>query len=214
MKDWSPDHPKAKLMAGKRAAILAAAKQSFLASGYEGTSMEGIAAAAGVSIMTLYRHAESKDDLFAAVIAMACNPSDEEEEAKWAALMTMPLGDVLAILGSVMQENLTSPETVALMRTVMAEATRFPHLAEMAYTSLIGHMQGFIEMILGEKVPGLGAPERKRLAELFVDRLMGTDLLRVLLGLGGISQSERRARSERARDAVLERLAERAEATG
>ena len=51
-------------MKRKREAILAAARRQFLAHGYGGTSMEAIADAAGVSIMTLYRHAETKDELF------------------------------------------------------------------------------------------------------------------------------------------------------
>ena len=47
MKDWPTDHPKAKLMARKRAAILDAAREAFLRDGYEGTSMEEIAAERG-----------------------------------------------------------------------------------------------------------------------------------------------------------------------
>src|SRR5690349_15571641 len=69
VKDWAPDHPKAKLMARKRAAIVDAAREAFVRDGYGGASMERIAKDAGVSIMTLYRHAEGKDDLFSAVIA-------------------------------------------------------------------------------------------------------------------------------------------------
>ena len=82
MREWSPDHPKAKLMARKRAAILASARDAFLRQGFEGTSMEGIAAQADVSTMTLYRHVRSKDDLFAAVIADACDPDDATEQAE------------------------------------------------------------------------------------------------------------------------------------
>lgn len=209
MKDWSPDHPKAKLMARKRSAILDAARRCFLESGYEGTSMEHIAAAADVSIMTLYRHAESKDDLFAAVVANACDPDDEAEQAEMAALLQQPLRDILAGSGVWMQQKLTDIETVALMRTVMAEASRFPHLAEMAYRSLIGHFVGFTEHILAGKPEsaGIGQAERARLAARFVDRLVGADLLRVLLGLDGIGVGDQTARAAEATESLLAALA-------
>src|ERR1700744_3594165 len=71
-KTWSPDNPKAALMAQKRAAIVGAALSAFLESGYAEASVNRIAAAAGVSIKTLYRHFASKDELFSAVMQAAC----------------------------------------------------------------------------------------------------------------------------------------------
>ena len=62
------------MMERKRARILSAAREAFLRLGYEGPRMEAIAGAAGVSIVTLYRHTHSKDDLFAALVASACDP--------------------------------------------------------------------------------------------------------------------------------------------
>ena len=53
----------------------------------------------------------------------------------------------------------------------------------------------------------LGKPARRRLAALFVDRLFGADMLRVLLGLSGLSAAEQKQRAERARDEVLAALA-------
>lgn len=209
MKDWAVDHPKAKLMARKRAAILAAAKDIFLEQGFEGASMESIAAKADVSIMTLYRHAESKDDLFAAVIASACDPNDEEEQAGFVELMKRPLAEVLVEVGMIAQARLADPLTVALMRAVMAETTRFPQLGETAYSGFVGHLEQFAEIVLAEKpeARNLGKAEQKRLGALFIDRLFGADILRVLLGLGGVSQAEWRQRAMRARDEVMQQLA-------
>ena len=209
MKDWAVDHPKARLMARKRAAILGAARQAFLTTGYEGTSMEAIAAAADVSIMTLYRHAESKDDLFAAVIASACDPNDEAEMAEFARLMKKPLGEILVALGLVAQERMASAETVALMRAVMAEIVRFPELGDIAYRGFVGHLEEWVAEVLAQKADGggLGKPARRKLGALFVDRLFGADMLRILLGLNGLSAHEQRLRAERARDEVLAALA-------
>lgn len=210
MKDWSPDNPKAGLMARKRAQILAAARERFLKTGYEGTSMEEIAVAADVSIMTLYRHAESKEDLFAAVIASACDPTDEAELAEFEALMKKPLDQVLVAVGARLQQDLTNAATVALMRTVIAEAVRFPQLAEMAYRSLVGRLEGFVFHILAEKPEATKAQEplRRQVASLFVDQLIGTDMLRVLLGLAGLSATERQRRAEQAAEMVMARLQE------
>jgi TetR/AcrR family transcriptional repressor of mexJK operon len=200
MKDWAPDHPKAKLMARKRAAILQAARDVFLRQGYEGASMEAIAAAADVSIMTLYRHAESKEDLFAAVISGACDPSDEAEQAEMAALMKKPLHEILVFTGVMFQQRLASPETTALLRAVMAESQRFPELAETAYRGLVGYIENMVESLLAAKdeTKGLGAAARRNLATAFVDRLFGADMLRVLLGIGGSSATDQRRRADRA----------------
>ncbi|MFB9981344.1 TetR/AcrR family transcriptional regulator [Mesorhizobium kowhaii] len=208
MKSWSPDHPKAKLMASKRADILAAAKASFLDTGYEGTSMESIAKTANVSIMTLYRHAESKDELFSAVISNACDPDDEAEQAEWAALLEKPLRDVLIWAGMTAQTRLTDPDTIALMRTVIAEATRFPGLAGMAHTSLVGNLEGMLAFTLGlkQETSGLSAERRRELAVQFIDRLLGSHMLGLLMGLAGPSRREQQERSETAADGLISSL--------
>jgi len=211
MKSWSADHPKAKLMASKRADILAAAKASFLDTGYEGTSMESIAKAADVSIMTLYRHAESKDELFSAVISNACDPNDESERAEMEALMEKPLRDVLIWAAMTTQSRLTDPDTIALMRTVIAEAIRFPRLAEMAHTSLVGNLEGMVAFMLGlkQESSSLSAERRQELAVQFIDRLLGSRMLGVLMGLPGPSAGEQQERSRAAADALIVALGSR-----
>ncbi len=52
----------------KRAAILAAAVAEFREAGYEATSMDRIAASAGVSKRTVYNHFASKEELFARIL--------------------------------------------------------------------------------------------------------------------------------------------------
>lgn len=208
MKQWAPDHPKAKLMARKRAAIIGAARAAFLRRGYEGTSMEDIAATAGVSIMTLYRHSESKDDLFAAVITNACDPDDEGERDEFERLMRQPLGDIVLSIGLLAQARLTDPDTVALMRTVMAEATRFPELAESAYRSYVTHIEDMLVQVFAQKeeMRGLASTRQRALAAQFVDRIFGAEMLRLLLGLTGPSAALQRQRAERARDDLLTEL--------
>ncbi|AXQ30089.1 TetR/AcrR family transcriptional regulator [Solimonas sp. K1W22B-7] len=52
----------------KRESILKAALQEFLAQGFDGTSMDRIAASAEVSKRTVYNHFPSKDELFEAIL--------------------------------------------------------------------------------------------------------------------------------------------------
>lgn len=209
MKDWPADHPKAKLMARKRTAILDAARNAFLQHGYEGTSMEGIAAAAGVSIMTLYRHAEGKDDLFAAVIESACHPEDESKAAEIAAALKKPLSDLLVFVGIMFQQRVADSTTTALFRAVMAETVRFPHLGELAYRGLIGSHLAVLDEFLAQRPEFAGVDDvlRRKLTGDFIDRLIGVDSFRVLLGLGGASEEVMHSRARLAATELLEAIA-------
>jgi len=208
MKDWPADHPKAKLMARKRAAILDAAREAFLRDGYEGTTMEGIAAGAGVSIMTLYRHAEGKDTLFAAVIASACHPADQAKGARIEASLQQSLADVLVFVGLMFQERLASPATTALFRAVMVVTMRYPRLVDMAYYGLIGTHEDALDAFLSQRVETatLEAGQRRKLSAAFLTRLVGIDNLRLLLGLEGASQAERLDRAKAATAELLSAL--------
>jgi TetR/AcrR family transcriptional repressor of mexJK operon len=213
MKSWPADHPKAKILARKREAILAAARRQFLANGYDGTSMDAIAEAAGVSIMTLYRHAKSKDELFAAVIAIACGPDEYEAQA---AMASMTLEDILTAAALAFQEKLTSGETAALLRAVMAEQGRFPELSTVAYRGVVGHLEAFVERLLAERPEGraVGKQKRQQLSSQFADSLFGADTLRVLLGLQGKSAGEQKRRAAQATAELMESLAAAAPARG
>lgn len=57
----------------KRLAILEAAKTLFMRNGYEGSSMDAIAAEAGVSKLTVYSHFKSKEELFRETVFSKCS---------------------------------------------------------------------------------------------------------------------------------------------
>src|SRR5215472_8260165 len=59
--------------AERRDQILAAATRAFARSGFAATSLDEVAAEAGVSRVILYRHFESKADLYRAVLDHACS---------------------------------------------------------------------------------------------------------------------------------------------
>jgi TetR/AcrR family transcriptional repressor of mexJK operon len=205
VKDWSADNPKAKLMARKRAAIVNAAKDAFLRDGFAGASMEGIAQEAGVSIMTLYRHAEGKDDLFAAVIETACHPEDQEERVRLDDVLQQSLRDILRFVGVMFQERLNGSETTSLLRVVMTEMRRFPHLGDMAYRGLIGsHEQALLGFLADlPETAGLIPARRQQISSEFFNRLIGLDGYRVLLGLPGASEIQMQQRATLAADEMI-----------
>src|SRR5678815_5350543 len=57
---------------GKGAAILEAAKRMFITHGFDGVSMDQIAAEASVSKLTVYSHFGDKETLFAAAVKSHC----------------------------------------------------------------------------------------------------------------------------------------------
>lgn len=135
-------------MRRKRAAIVDAAKRAFLESGYASTSMDRIAAAAGVSVKTVYRHFENKDDLFSAVMQAACSPSGIEggegahsdaaasPERPW---FSEPPGIALVAAGVEYLQHVLSPEQLALYRVVTQDAHRFPELGRRYREEVIEH---------------------------------------------------------------------------
>lgn len=59
--------------AQRREQILDAATRAFARAGYVATSLDGVTAEAGVTLVLLYRHFASKADLYRAVLDRACN---------------------------------------------------------------------------------------------------------------------------------------------
>ncbi|CAN5488769.1 hypothetical protein BH23ACT3_BH23ACT3_13090 [soil metagenome] len=64
--------------AERRAQLLTAAAAAFLQGGYDGTSMEDVAAAAGVTRLIVYRIFGSKDDLYRAVLTSVVDRLGDE----------------------------------------------------------------------------------------------------------------------------------------
>jgi TetR/AcrR family transcriptional repressor of mexJK operon len=111
----------------KRDAIRIAAGQLFLKNGLHRSSMDAVAAEAGVSKQTVYSHFRSKQELFAAVIA------GKVEEYFLEANICEPLGDVrkqLIELGRRFVDLIYDEEAVSMWRTVIAESVAHPEIAE------------------------------------------------------------------------------------
>jgi TetR/AcrR family transcriptional regulator, mexJK operon transcriptional repressor len=118
----------------KRRAILEAATTLFLRNGYRGTSMDEIAALAGVSKQTVYKGFSDKESLFSEIVVSAVEeaavPVHEE------VLELEDTGDVEADLRRLARQLLRlvmKPRIMQLRRLVIGEAERFPELGRSFY---------------------------------------------------------------------------------
>lgn len=112
--------------AHKRQAILDAAVEAFLQSGYS-ASVDEIAAAAGVGKQTVYRHFGDKQALFAAALSAARQAAGDPS-----GLSIPQTGDPvrdLTRIGERILASALSPTLAALHRLTVAEAANHPELA-------------------------------------------------------------------------------------
>jgi AcrR family transcriptional regulator len=119
----------------KERQILDGAAAVFARDGYEGASMTRIAGEAGVSKGTLYNYFTSKAELFAAYVHRDCS--------RWIALIFDDLdaapADKLKQIGLRMVRMLLAEPALTMYRMVIAEAEKFPELAETFYKAGPAH---------------------------------------------------------------------------
>jgi TetR/AcrR family transcriptional regulator, mexJK operon transcriptional repressor len=120
----------------KRAAIARAALTLFASDGYERTSVDAIAAEAGVSKRTVYSHYGDKENLFLSVVretyeAMLNRITEIVDRTSWD-------GELLSALTSCVTEVTRSivraPERSTLVRLLITEAPHFPALIDLLHS--------------------------------------------------------------------------------
>jgi TetR/AcrR family transcriptional regulator, mexJK operon transcriptional repressor len=150
----APDGPR---YPAKRAAIARAALDLFVRDGYERTSVDAIAAEAGVSKRTVYSHYADKERLFLAVVEETYNALMSQVRDIADRELDRP-GDarqkLTAFVTSVARAVAGSDERAALIRLIISEAPRFPEL--------VAHWQGrrsisaLLTRLLASLPPGSG----------------------------------------------------------
>ena len=111
----------------KRESILTAALREFLAQGFDGTSMDRIAALAEVSKRTVYNHFPSKDELFEAILRQLWECATAEEGLPYEPRRPLreQLGELLRRKMRLMQDR----GFMDLARVAIAEGVRRPDRA-------------------------------------------------------------------------------------
>ena len=133
--------------ARKRAAILAAAAESFREEGILAASMDRSAERAGVSKRTVYNHFSSKEALFDVVVAEAWARLVPHEELPRAG---DSVDERLKALARQRLDSLLEPELLGLFRSVLAESIRTPELGRAYRDQQRLHLLG-LEALLREE---------------------------------------------------------------
>lgn len=114
---------------GKRAAILEVAKRLFSQHGFDGASMDQIAAEAGVSKLTVYSHFGDKESLFSAAIRAKCE--EQLPPALFLAGLEGSLREQLTVIARAFFTLVTSEEAISMHRMMMMPGTGDTHVREL-----------------------------------------------------------------------------------
>lgn len=144
---------------GKLHQILDGARRVFLADGFDGASMNDIAREAGVSKGTLYVYFDSKEALFVALIRED-RKQQAEQLCEFVGDENEPVAMVLRRFGTNLLSHMTSPDSLAHIRTVIAIAGKFPEIGRAFYEAGPAH---------GEKNLGAWLARRAARGELAID---------------------------------------------
>lgn len=136
----------------KRAAIVQAAIEQFRAHGFQGASMDAIAAAAEVSKRTVYNHFPSKDELFAEILLQLWQRSAALDKPEYRA--DRPLQEQLLALLRAKLKLLNDPGFIDLARVAMAEAMHSPERAQHMVARLGEKEQGLASWIRAAQADG------------------------------------------------------------
>lgn len=174
----------------KREAILEAAKSLFLSLGYANTSMDAVAAAAGVSKLTVYSHFQDKQTLFCSAVMATCQIQLPDLLFEYPE--GVPVEEVLLNIARGFQALISSDEAVKLSRLIMAQGSLDPSFGEYFYEA------GPKRVLAGMEALLRGAHERGllridsplRAAEHFFCLVKGAPDYRLLLGCAGPLEGE------------------------
>lgn len=174
--------------------IVDTALRLFLDHGYGATSLEGIAAAAGVAKTTIYRHFGSKKVLFEKSVELATRGFSVQ-------LAEMhgrgdSAEDGLRHIARCLLEVIYRPGSVSLMRLLFAESPRFPELGRVygthAKSIFMTEMVGFLDRcVTAERMK---VPDIPHAADQFHHMVMSSRYFDVLLDVAPVPNGDERER--------------------
>lgn len=160
--------PRRRIYVRKAEPVLEAAERLFLSRGYGGTSMQDVAAAAGVAKATVYSNFPSKEALFSAVIHRRAERS--RLDIDHVDLHSADVRSTLVELGCAFLHDIYSPGQVELLQTVVADARRFPQLGKLMiegpFIETHGKISAYFSNIVGRGLLAHDDPETA--AEYFI----------------------------------------------
>ncbi|WP_308283149.1 TetR/AcrR family transcriptional regulator [Pseudonocardia nigra] len=166
-----------------RVAVVEAATALFLQHGYQRTSTEDIARAAGVSKRTVYNNFADKEALFTEIVLGITATAERFADEVVATLRDAE--DVPAALHTLARRHLevvTRPQILQLRQLLIAEARRFPALAREYHRGAPGRVIDALAVAFRELAErgALNAPDPQRAAEHFAFLVLGASLDRAM----------------------------------
>ena len=132
-------------------AIREAAAALFLEKGYQGTSMDDVAAAAQISKQTIYTHFGSKEELFADLVLGNAERVEGFVSSMAGTVRGAPdLDSGMRDLARQYIRIVMRPEVLRLRRLVLGEVGRFPELARTYYERVPGRVLDALAELFAE----------------------------------------------------------------
>jgi AcrR family transcriptional regulator len=187
----------------KRAAILEAAKGLFIRNAFAGTSMDAVAAEAGVSKLTVYSHFGDKDNLFREVIRARIQDLIPEDTYHYD-----PAEDIRGILERIALHHVRldcDVQNVGTFRAILSDCRQGnPRYGKLMWEEGPDRTHGLMERLLQHAVDGgkLDIPNTKRASAQFFSLIKGELLLRRMFGCEDCAQSYAAEIEQTARDGV------------
>ncbi|GAA4010285.1 hypothetical protein GCM10022631_23580 [Deinococcus rubellus] len=169
--------------AAKRQQILTAARQLFLAQGYERTSTETIRQAAGVSKQTLYVYFPGKVALLGAVVMQELADLGFERADPTPPLSLDDLRARLVRLARSFTGKLMEPDALALLRLLIGEAVHLPELRSVVRGAFPARLLDGVENLLGaaHNAGSVHVPDLNLSARMFIGPVISFVMLDGLL---------------------------------
>ena len=174
----------------KRAAILAAAKALFIRNAFAGTSMDAIAADAGVSKLTVYSHFGDKDNLFREVIRSRIQDLLPEETYRFE--QRTDIRETLLRVALTHAHLDCNAETVGTFRAILSDCRQGnPRYGKLIWEEGATRTHGLMERLLQQAVDAgqLEIDDVPRASMQFLTLIKGNLMMRQMFGCTNCPES-------------------------
>jgi TetR/AcrR family transcriptional regulator, mexJK operon transcriptional repressor len=180
--------------------LLQVATTMFMERGFEGTSIDAVAEAAGVSKPTVYARYRDKRDLFTAVLRGRIQswlaPLSAAAEAQAGEVSAQDIETTLHDISREMVILGSAPGAAALQRILAAQALQFPELVKLAYEE--GWQRGvraIADLLRKFAASGqISVDDPEITADLFLNLVLGRPARLALYGIGSDPEVQERRR--------------------
>ncbi|MHC8383158.1 TetR/AcrR family transcriptional regulator [Pseudomonas sp. LB3P14] len=171
----------------KREAIIQAAIAEFRTNGFDITSMDKIAATAGVSKRTVYNHFPSKEELFAEILNQLWARVTAEQETPYHP--DLPLRDQMRLMLMAKMQMLGDDNFLDLARVAIAATIHSPERAQNMVARMGEHEEGLTVWIRAAQADGRLKPVAPDFAAQQIQGMLKSFAFwpQISMGLPGLS---------------------------